>query len=1086
MLTQNLRLKGLIALTGALLPLLSNPTAFAATFSVTTTSIKNGVDGVAYSDQLISANGTGTVTWKLATGSSLVTGLTLSSSGAITGTPTASTNGPGSFKVVATDSATPTKHTANGTINYIINPENGSFRITSTTLKNATVGTAYSTSIQSSGGVGTVTYALINSTTLPPGLTLASTGAVTGTPMTPETVKNFWVQATDSSTPTKKTVTAYLGIVVEPSQISVTTTSLTGATAGTAYSKTLAATGGKSPYTWSLVSGTSFDGLKLSSAGVLSGTPINPETSASFTVKVSDSSTPALADFATIHIMIAAAPLQISSPTSLPNGELNLAYSTQFKAKGGVTPYKWAFVNGTAAALPPGLTLNSTTGTLSGKPTATTAADPAGSAGLEIQVMDSKGSFATVAYSLTVAAPVTASNPEVLPEGVAGHAYSTHLVASQGVAPYKWTVLSAPPPPGLTLSSAGVLSGTPKSISNGPSNFGVRVTDALGGTLTTSISITIVYPLGVGPSTMAPAYVGTNYQATLLAGGGTAPYKYTVTGLPGGLTAAASTNGGETISGMPTTVGANDEIEVTVTDSSNPQLKLTNVKVGLPVLAAVSTCAPKNSSAATLAKLKGGYAIHLEHIYLTLGDANVFTLGAFTADGAGNVNGGVYDSNSPRLSAVVHGIFTGTYAIGTDGRGEMQISLPTASGPPVKRNYCIAIDSLTNGVADGAAVVSDDATDIVTHGRLFAQGGASFTEESVKGSWAFGIQGAKADGAYELPSKLAGYSTLDGAGNVTAGEFDSNGISLDQQTGTVSNNYESQVAVTGAYTMASNGRGTMTLTNSAGGASLIFYVAGPGQFLLMSGNPGTSSKGQADVMAGRALLRTTSSFTNATLKGTSVFVDNGIQINTDSWGPKTGVGLLTWDGGAGTGHVTGSADENNAGVVKTSELTGTYTVDAEGRAVLSDSNGKSSQPVIYLAGPNAGFGLIDDVSATFLLLEDQQPPAGGFTDTSITGAFSEGSLWNSWVDQTSYSGEFVANNTAWTLAATVDENTSGTISVGVARNFEYAAATNGRFAVSPHGSTTPVYAMYFVSPTKAYAVDITDNPWPVLTEVNHQ
>ena len=119
------------------------PVAAAATFTVTTTSVPNGVDGVAYSAQLTSANGTGTVTWTLTTGSALVKGLTLSTAGKISGTASASTNGSGNFKVTAKDSAVPA-HTATATIAYIINPEDGAFRITTTEFPNGTVGVASS------------------------------------------------------------------------------------------------------------------------------------------------------------------------------------------------------------------------------------------------------------------------------------------------------------------------------------------------------------------------------------------------------------------------------------------------------------------------------------------------------------------------------------------------------------------------------------------------------------------------------------------------------------------------------------------------------------------------------------------------------------------------------------------------------------------------------------------------------------------------------------------------------------------------------------------------------------------------------
>jgi len=226
------------------------PAASAATFTVTTKSLPDGVDGVAFSAQLASINGTGTVTWKLVSASTLVTGLHLSTAGLVSGTATASTNGAGSFYVEATDSATPTAHTATATIAYVMNPENGTFRITTTQFPNATVGVTYSSSIKSSGGVGTVTFKLINSTRLPAGLALAASGAISGKP-TAATGKIFEVQATDSSTPTAKTVIAYLNILVKYPPLTFNA-SVPSGTVGVPYGASFNAMGGDPGYTWTM------------------------------------------------------------------------------------------------------------------------------------------------------------------------------------------------------------------------------------------------------------------------------------------------------------------------------------------------------------------------------------------------------------------------------------------------------------------------------------------------------------------------------------------------------------------------------------------------------------------------------------------------------------------------------------------------------------------------------------------------------------------------------------------------------------------------------------------------------------------
>lgn len=93
--------------------------------------------------------------------------------------------------------------------------------------------------------------------------------------------------------------------------LAVTTTTLPSGTVGTAYSQTLAATGGVSPYTWAVTVGSVPAGLSLSSAGVLSGTPTTAGTSA-FTVQATDSDAPANTDTQALSLVVAA---------SLPGGQ---------------------------------------------------------------------------------------------------------------------------------------------------------------------------------------------------------------------------------------------------------------------------------------------------------------------------------------------------------------------------------------------------------------------------------------------------------------------------------------------------------------------------------------------------------------------------------------------------------------------------------------------------------------------------------------------------------------------------------------------------------------------------------------------
>lgn len=165
---------------------------------------------------------------------------------------------------------------------------------------------------------------------------------------------------------------------------------LAKATVRKAYAATLSAEGGTEPYTWKLSAGQLPAGISLSPSGTISGKP----TAAgrySFTVEVSDASTPALSAIKTYSMRVA----MIILPSKLPDATAKKAYSTTLRAAGGKRPYRWEVSSG---HLPAGLSL-SPSGNLSGTPVT------AGTYSFSVLVSDasSPAHAATRAYSLTVA-----------------------------------------------------------------------------------------------------------------------------------------------------------------------------------------------------------------------------------------------------------------------------------------------------------------------------------------------------------------------------------------------------------------------------------------------------------------------------------------------------------------------------------------------------------------------------------------------------------------------------------------------------------------------------------------------------------
>jgi hypothetical protein len=168
------------------------------------------------------------------------------------------------------------------------------------------------------------------------------------------------------------------------------------------------------------------------------------------------------------------------APLTLPDGTCNVAYSQQLTATGGTQPYAYTL---TAGALPPGMNL-SATGLLSGTP-----APPGGTFTFTVTATDAKGCAGVQAYTLTILCNPPEVTSECLPDGTEGSPYSYQLSATNGFPPYSWSVAGGTLPPGITLSAAGVLNGTPTAA--GTYTFTALVTDSVGGTGTGSFTLII-------------------------------------------------------------------------------------------------------------------------------------------------------------------------------------------------------------------------------------------------------------------------------------------------------------------------------------------------------------------------------------------------------------------------------------------------------------------------------------------------------------------------------------------------------------------------------------------------------------------
>ena len=342
---------------------------------VTTTTLPPGNVATPYAVALTATGGELPWTWSIASGS-LPDGLTVDLGGIISGTPTVSGTFPFSAKVTDGVGATATKP-----LSITINPQ---LTITTAALPHGVAGVPYSATLASAGGTAPFVWSHASGT-LPGGLSIGTDGVISGTPSVAGDF-TFTARVDDAAA---SFATQPLLLTID-SPLSITTTSLPAATSGVAYSATVNASGGTTPYTWTPPASGLPNGITLGTDGTLSGTTTAVGTS-TFTVTVTDAASSVATK--SLSITVNPPPLKVTT-TSLPGATAGSPYSATLGAAGGTPAYTWSVSSG---ALPGGLTL-STGGVVGGTPAAS------GSSTFTVRVTDSKSGSATKNLTLTVAA----------------------------------------------------------------------------------------------------------------------------------------------------------------------------------------------------------------------------------------------------------------------------------------------------------------------------------------------------------------------------------------------------------------------------------------------------------------------------------------------------------------------------------------------------------------------------------------------------------------------------------------------------------------------------------------------------------
>jgi hypothetical protein len=369
--------------------------SISAGLTITTTSLANGIVNSSYSAALSAQNGTAPYTWSLASGS-LPGGLSINGS-SITGTPNSAATF--AFIVKVVDSGSP-QQTATQALTITIAPV---LTLNTGGFPNGIVGVAYSGSCSVNGGTGTLTFAVISGS-LPSGLGLNSTNCnVTGTPASGTAATyNFTIKVTDQGSP-QQTATQSFSFTISAGLAITSSATLPAGTIGQTYSYSLAAQNGTPPYTWANTSGTFPPGLTPGGDGKITGTPTSTGTY-TFTMKVIDSASTPQTATQQFTLVVNPATLTLSC-SSLPAAQVSVPYSQSCTVTGGTQPYKNYSIS--SGALPGGLTLNATSGVISGTPTT------AGAFSFTVSVNDSASTPQTATYSVSAFTVNPASQPAV-------------------------------------------------------------------------------------------------------------------------------------------------------------------------------------------------------------------------------------------------------------------------------------------------------------------------------------------------------------------------------------------------------------------------------------------------------------------------------------------------------------------------------------------------------------------------------------------------------------------------------------------------------------------------------------------------
>ncbi len=473
----------------------------------------------------------------------------------------------------------------------------------------------------------------------------------------------------------------------------------------------------------------------------------------------------------------------------------------------------------------------------------------------------------------------------------------------------------------------------------------------------------------------------------------------------------------------------------------------------------------QSNPGANNAELNGNYAFTFRGFSGNLATSSIFgAMGRFTADGAGNLTNGELDTNTVGSRAAAQS-FTGTYSIGADNRGVMNLNISGSSAR-------LAFAMMANGNAQFIEFDASGGSGTIGSGTMEKADTTAFSTARIAGDYAFGAAGS--DNGNNRAA-IEGRFTSNGAGTLTNAAGDVNAYGTTYSLNFTAANY--------AVSNTATGRGTMQLAFTFGGTpdtlNFVFYVVNSGKLFVMESDTVSNTTPlfngvvvQQQIPAG--------GFSNASLNGNMVIYLTGLSTCTNVPNvPKAGAGLLTANG---SGAFSLTYDENYCRAPNGfTNAAGTYSVASNGRMTLT-LGGFSL--VAYVVNLNQIFLYVSDPNVLFGFGEPQA--AASFSNGALNGMYAGYATNPATFAVTVFSGEFSADG------ATPTGNMTGTEDIGAptgavsgqAFKATYSVTpspTNGRGTMTVSSGTGGNAVIYMISASKFVVLSLND-PNPAVLE----